>query len=204
MSGVPSAFLGPLDTQGRIPPQQQTRVAAFLMSAHGALARHLALAMVTQSKAAWRAELNGQFHHETEIVSLLLHATAWVADPELLFLTPSWEATWQVRPAPGIADQLQALTIDLAALAHALHAAIRPAALLPPGMPAEDGFASALRRLEFESGRQIQAQIVFLKSPDLLPLRAAVTAAVESRHTQVRQLWRDMLAGLGVHTTGPD
>jgi hypothetical protein len=203
MSALPGTFLGPLDSQGRIPPQQQTRVAAFLMSAHGALARHLALAMMTQAKAAWRSELNGQFYHETEIVSLLLHATTWVADPELMFLAPSWEAAWQVKPASGIADQLQALTIDLAALGHALHAAIRPAALLPPEMPVPDSFAQALRQLEFESGRQIQAQILFLKSPDLVPLRAAVSAAVEGRHAQVRRLWRDMLAGLYVQVTQP-
>ena len=44
----------------------------------------------------------------------------------------------------------------------------------------------------------MQAQILFLKSADLLPLRDAVNAAVESRHLQVRKLWDDMLAGIGV------
>ena len=37
-----SEVFGPLDPQGRVPPQQQTRVAAFLASAHGALARQFA------------------------------------------------------------------------------------------------------------------------------------------------------------------
>jgi hypothetical protein len=55
-----------------------------------------------------------------------------------------------------------------------------------------------LRKIEFESGRAIQAQILFLKSSDLLPLRDAVTAAVEGRHLQVRKLWDEMLAGIGV------
>jgi hypothetical protein len=73
--------------------------------------------------------------------------------------------------------------------------------LLPGEIPPEDRFALALRRLEFESGRMVQAQIIFLKDPDLMPLRAAVSAAVESRHTQVRGLWRDLLAGLGVQLT---
>jgi hypothetical protein len=198
-----SAFLGPLDSRSRVPPQQQTRVAAFLISAHGALARQLVLALSMQLKTAWRAELNAQLYRETEIVSLLLHSTSWVPDFELLFLAPSWEAEWQIKPASGIADQVQALAVDLAALGHALHTAIRPAALLPPETPAQDGFALALRRLEFESGRLIQAQILFLKGPDVLPLRGAVSAAVESRHAQVRELWRDMLAGLSVHCDQP-
>ena len=41
----------------------------------------------------------------------------------------------------------------------------------------------------------MQAQILFLKSADLLPFRSAVNAAVESRHEQVRKLWDDMLSG---------
>ena len=38
-------------------------------------------------------------------------------------------------------------------------------------MPLLDPFALALRRIEFESNRLIQAQILFLKSADLLPFR---------------------------------
>lgn len=56
----------------------------------------------------------------------------------------------------------------------------------------------ALRRIEFESGRLIQAQIIFLKGQDLLPYREAVSATVESRHLQLRKLWTEMLAGIGV------
>jgi len=82
-----------------------------------------------------------------------------------------------------------------------VHAAIRPAALLPDQASASDPFVMALRRIEFESGRTIQAQIVFLKGQDLLPYRDAVSAAVESRHAQVRKLWTEMLAGIGVTET---
>ena len=62
----------------------------------------------------------------------------------------------------------------------------------------------ALRRIEFESSRLIQAQIVFLKGPDLLPVRDAVTAAVEQRHRQVRETWEAMLAGIGVQQAARD
>ena len=191
-------LLGPLDATGRVPPRQQTRLAAFLVSCHGAMARQLAIALAWQVKANWHTELNAQFYREAEFVSLLLRATAWEPDPELLFLLPSWEAAWLPRPPAGVADRTQGLTIDIAALGHALHSVIRPAALLPVEAPAQDPFALSLRKIEFESGRVMQGQILFLKSSELLPLRDAVNAAVESRHLQVRRLWDEMLAGIGM------
>jgi len=193
-----NAFLGPLDSIGRVPPRQQTRVAAFLISAHGALARQLVFALPQQMKAGWQTELNAQFYRESEIVSLLLRTTSWVVDPELLMLAASWEAAWLPKPVNGPSDRLLASTIDLAALGHAVHGAIRPAALLPDKALAEDPFVMALRRIEFESGRMIQAQILFLKGQDLLPYRDPVNTAVEDRHRQVRDLWDAMLKGIGV------
>jgi len=191
-------FLGPLGQAGRIPPQQQTRVAAFLVSAHGALARRLAFALPGQMKAGWQTELNAQLYREAETVSLLMRATSWVPDPELLLLIPSWEAAWLPKPSTDIADAAMAFTIDTAALGHAVHAAVRPAALLPDKASPQDPFVMALRRIEFESGRVMQAQIMFLKGQDLLPFRDAVNAAVEQRHEQVRELWDAMLRGIGV------
>jgi hypothetical protein len=193
-----STFLGPLDATGRVPPRQQTRVATFLLSGHGAMVRQLAIALALQTNAAWNTELNSQLHREAEIVSLLLRTTSWTPDPELLFLLPSWEAAWLPKPTEGVTERALAFIIDMAALGHALHAVIRPAALLPESAPMLDPFALALRKIELENGRVIQAQIMFLKSADLLPFRSAVNAAVESRHGQVRKLWDDMLSGIGV------
>ena len=191
-------FLGPLDSAGRIPPLQQTRVASFLMSAHGALAKQLAMTLPGQVKAAWQTELNAQLHREAEIVSLLMRATSWVPDFTLPYHALTWEAAWLPKAVTGVADQVLAMTIDIAALGHAVHGAIRPAALLPVEVSAEDPFVMALRRIEFESGRLIQAQIQFLKSDDLKPARDAVSAAVESRHRQVRKLWTELLEGIGI------
>jgi len=193
-----SRFLGPLDQAGRIPPRQQTRVAAFLTSAHGALVRRLAFALPGQMKAGWQTELNAQFYREAETVSLLMRATSWAPDPELLLLAPTWEAAWLPMPMLNVADRTTAFTIDTAALGHAVHAAIRPAALLPDQASPEDPFAMALRRIEFESGRLMHAQILFLKGENLVPFRDAVNAAVEQRHQQVRDLWNTMLKGIGV------
>jgi hypothetical protein len=193
-----SLFLGPLDSIGRVPPRQQTRVAAFLISAHGALARQLAFTLPQQIRAGWQTELNAQLYREVEIVSLMIRATSWIVDPELLMLSACWEAAWLPRPLAGLSDKTLALTIDIAALGHAMHGAIRPAALLPDKVLTEDPFAMALRRIEFDSSRLIQAQIIFLKGQDLLPYREAVSAAVESRHLQIRKLWTEMLAGIGL------
>jgi hypothetical protein len=79
-----------------------------------------------------------------------------------------------------------------------VHGAIRPAALLPDKALAEDPFVMALRRIEFESGRIMQAQIIFLKGQDLLPYRQAVNVAVENRHLEVRKLWTEMLGRIGI------
>ena len=116
----------------------------------------------------------------------------------MLFLLPSWEAAWLPQPVDGVADRTQGLTIDIAALGHALHSVIRPAALLPDNVLAQDPFTLASRKIEFESGRVMQAQILLLKSSELLPLRAAVNTALERRHLRVRTLWETMLDGIGV------
>jgi len=193
-----TALLGPLDFIGRVPPRQQTRVSSFLISAHGALARQLAFTLPQQMKAGWQTELNAQFYRESEIVSLLLRATSWVIDLELPLLTASWETAWLPKPVQGPGDRWLAVTIDSAALGHAIHAAIRPAALVPEKALANDPFVMALRRIEFESGRMIQSQILFLKGKELLPYRDAVNTAVDERHRQVRELWGAMLRGIGV------
>jgi hypothetical protein len=193
-----SGLLGPLDSEGRVPHGQQTRVAAFLISAHGALARQFALALPAKFEAGWQTELNAQFYRESEIVSLLTRATAWVPDLALGYMTISWEAAWLPMPNEGIPDRSLWQAVHLATLAHAVHAGIRPAALLPLEANPNDPFVMALRRIEFESGRLLQAQILFLKGPDQLPFRDTVSRVLESRHTELRKLWHDTLASLGI------
>jgi len=142
--------------------------------------------------------LNAQFYRETEIVSLLLRATSWVLDLSLGYMVASWETAWLPAPVDGIADSRLAEAVHLATLAHAVHAGIRPAALLPLATNAQDPFVMALRRIEFESGRLLQAQILFLKGTDLAQHRDAVSAALEQRHAGVRKLWRELLESIGI------
>jgi len=197
-----SPFLGPLDASRRVPPHQQTRVAAFLMSAHGAQARRLAATLPGSVHDSWQVEMHVQYCREMEILSLLARATAWIPDPKLAFLLWRWEAAWWPQAAGGIDNRRLALLIDMAAFGHALHAGLRPAALLPEDARADDPFTLALRWLELESGRLMQPQILFLKGAQFRPVRDAVTAAVERRHAQVRELFTDMLSGIGVEQSG--
>lgn len=195
-----SALLGPLDHNLRVPPYQQTRVAAFLISAHGALARQYALTLPLKLDAAWQTELNTQVFREAEIVSVLQRATSWVPDLALGYLAAFWEAAWIPAPVETIPDVSLASAAGLATLAHAVHAGIRPATLLPPAISANDPFATALRRIEVESGRLLQAQIMLLKGEDLAPFRTAVSATLERRHTEIGKLWNDALASIGITT----
>jgi hypothetical protein len=193
-----SEFLGPLDSECRVPPRQQTRVAAFLISAHGALARQFAFTLPMKLETAWQTELNAQVYRETEIISLLLRATSWVPDLALGYIAASWETAWFPAPIEGMPDRTLAMATGLATLAHAVHASIRPAALLPVEANANDPFVMALRRIELESGRLLQAQILFLKGPELVPYRDAVSSALERRHVEIRKLWTDALEGVGI------
>jgi hypothetical protein len=196
------AFLGPLDDDGRIPAHQQTMVSAFLASAHGANARALALALPNSLHHGWQVELHSQYCREMEIISLVGRATSWVPIPTLPFSMWQWEVAWLPKPVLDAADWRQGSLIDLAAFGHALHTVIRPAALLPEGFEVTDAFALAMRRIEFESARLMQAQILFLKGPELVPFRDVVSAAVERRHAQVRELWHGILRGMDIETSG--
>jgi hypothetical protein len=196
-----NSFLGPLDDDGRIPAHQQTRVSAFLMSAHGALARQLAFALPAVLQNSMQVEVHAQCCRQIEFLSMLARATTWVTDPALPILLWEWEQAWWPRPVDAVGDWMQARLIDLSAFNHAIHAVIRPAALLPEAVDAMDPYVQAMRHIEFESGRLMQAQIIYLKSPQFNAVRDEVAAAVERRHDQVRKILASMLYELDIETS---
>lgn len=186
-----------LDSAGRVPASVQTRLSSFLMSAHGAQARMLAAGSMPGNVGnPWQVEQHAQFCREMEIVTLLGRATRWVPDPMLMLLAWQWETAWLPHPVADARTPMEALSLDAAAFGHTLHSAIRPATLLPETADLADPFALALHRLEFESGRLLQAQLLLLKSDRLAEVRDAVTAAVAYRHAQIVALWRDVIDSL--------
>jgi hypothetical protein len=184
-------------SSSRIPAAQQTRIAAFLISAHGFLARHLSLSLPARFDAAWHTELHAHAFREAEIVSLLMRTTEWLPDMLLPWLTLTWEVAWQAPLPEGFPDAEIARLMDLAAFGHALHGAIRPATVFPDS-PLTEPFVVALRRIEFESGRLIQAQMLVLKDQRFLSQRTLIVSAVERRHAQIQALWTEMLKSLGL------
>jgi len=200
-----TAMFGPLDASGRVPALQQTRVSSFLISAHGAHARLLAAGLAsplfTGAFGAGEVELHQQLSRELELISLLALATKWQPDSALVGWLWRWEMAWLPQQVQGLPN-VDGGAVDAAAFGYALHTGMRPAALLPPAVPATDPFAAALRRLEAESSRTMQVQLRYLKSPDLAPAREAISAAVDRRHAQMRELWTEVLASVGVASSG--
>jgi hypothetical protein len=194
--------LGPLDAAGRVPGFQQTRISSFLISAHGAEARLLMAALSMAPAGAMfgvrEIELHAQLTRELEILSLLTRATSWQPDPMLMWLAWRWEFAWLPQPVQEAASLRQGPAIDAAAFGYALHTAIRPAVLLPQHMAESDPFAAALKRIELDGSRVVQAQIRFLKSAELMPARDAISTAVDRRHRQLRLLWTELLSSMGV------
>lgn len=195
-----TAAAGPRDkAAGRLPALQQTRIEAFLISAHSAQARRLAMAAANPLADQAQIGLHVAVCREWEMLSLMTRAASWQLDPMLPFLLWRWELAWLPRLVKGVPDASHSPMIDAAAFGYALHTAIRPAAVLPRQSPADDPFAVALKQMELEGGRLVQMQLRFLKEPRFAPMRDAISAAVEERQSQIRRLWEEVTGA-----TGPD
>ena len=161
-----SEFFGPLDSEGRVPPRQQTRVAAFLISAHGALARQFAFALPVKLESAWQTELNAQFYRE-------IRDRFPVAARDDLGARPRLWAIW-LHPGkrPGFQGRSTELRINPWRWRSISQRAHMPCMLASGRLPccrsevnAHDPFVMALRRIEFESSRLLQAQIMLAEGP---------------------------------------
>ena len=51
-------------------------------------------------------------------------------------------------------------------------------------------FSKPFEISRFDSGRMMQAEIIFLKAQEVLPYRDSVNTAIEGRHLQVRNSGR--------------
>jgi hypothetical protein len=190
--------LGPLDAAGRVPAWQQTRLAGFLLSAYGALARGAqAQALLASGPAA--VALQQQAAAAVGLAAALWRGTAWVPDWWVPLRAPFWEAAWLPLPHPPPGDRATGMAgraLDSLALGLAIETVLRPAPLLPPDAATEDGFAAALGLIELESARLVQPNLRLLKLLSETLSRAPVEAAVEARRAQLAALWESVLAGV--------
>jgi hypothetical protein len=145
----------------------QTRISLFLIAAKSVNAAILGAVELQPRVTIAYPSVHGQYCREVEFAALLGRVTRWSSNwatyAEGAKLTaPLWNQWWQIQLPLGPTLDPRAAYSALA-LGHALLARVRTAPLIPDRADEMDPFVAALRRIEQESGRMIQAQIRLLK-----------------------------------------
>jgi hypothetical protein len=145
----------------------QTKIALFVGAAKAVNGAILgAIELQPQVTIAYPS-VHGQYFRELEFGVLLARATRWSANWAVhaegarlagLLWAQWWSIQWPRGPTLDARAAYSAL-----ALGHALLARVRVAPLIPDNADEMDPFVAALRRIEQEGGRMIQAQIRLLK-----------------------------------------
>lgn len=145
----------------------QTRIALFLGATKNVNAAILAAAELQPQVTVAYPFVHGQYFREMEFASLLARVTHWSPHPTLYaeaaaLVAPIWGEWMRLQFAPGPLLDGKAAFGGLA-LGHALLARVRVAPVIDGIADPMDPFVAALRRIEQENGRMIQAQIRLLK-----------------------------------------
>ena len=186
----------------------QTRIAIFLGAAKSVNAAILCAVELQPQVTVAFPFVHGQYFREVEFAALLARVTRWSAHWPIYVqgsrLTAQlWTQWWQIQLPPGSGLGGRAAYSALA-LGHALLARVRTAPLIPDGTDEMDPFVAALRRIEQESGRMIQAQIRLLKDgASGLPLDER-EEIIRDRQEAVDEAFRDFLEWLALPTGEPD
>jgi hypothetical protein len=130
--------------------------------------------------------MHGQYFREAEFATLLTRVTSWSANASLYaegtaLVQPLWQEYWRIQGPLGIAFDPQASYRGLA-FSHALLGRVRLTPVVPADADASHPFVAAIRRIEQENGRMIQAQIRLLKDlPVDMPIEARETVVAEEQ-----------------------
>jgi hypothetical protein len=178
----------------------QTRISLFLGAAKLINAAILGAVELQPRITIAFPFVHGQYFREVEFAALLARVTRWSANWPIYvessrLTAPLWNQWLQIQQPPGPALDGRAAYSALA-LGHALLARVRTAPLIPDDADEMDPFIAALRRIEQESGRMIQAQIRLLKdgaSPLLLGEREQI---IQDRQVSVDEAFRAFLEWL--------
>ena len=156
-------------------PDTQTAIALFLGTTKSLNAALLAPAEWMPANTAAYPFMHGQYFRECELGVLLARVTQWSANPLVYYqaavLAEPLGREWlQIQLPPGPLYDGETAYRALA-FGHALLARVRFAPVLPANADASDPFVIALKRIEQENGRMLQAQIRLLKDSRVeLPL----------------------------------
>jgi hypothetical protein len=178
----------------------QTRIALFLGAAKSVNAAILGAVELQPKITIAYPFVHGQYFREVEFAALLARVTRWSSNwatyaEGARLTTPLWNAWWQIQLPLGPTLDPRAAYSALA-LGHALLARVRTAPLIPDKADETNPFVAALRRIEQESGRMIQAQIRLLKdgaSPLPLDERERI---IEAKQLDVDEAFRRFLEWL--------
>ena len=185
----------------------QTRIALFLGTVKSLNAALLAAAELLPPNSAAYPFMHGQYFRESEFASLLFRVTRWSQNPLLYWqatalVTPLWNEWWRIQGAVGTVLDQHAAYRGLA-FGHALLARLRLAPVIPAEVDELNPFVAALRRIEQENGRMIQAQIRLLKEmPVAIPLPER-ERLVEEEQNIVDAVFEHFLEWLAGHSSAP-
>ena len=178
----------------------QTRIALFLGAVKSINLGLLATAELLPANHIAYPFMHGQYFREAEFATLLSRVTTWSANPKLYLeasalVQPLWNEYWRIQGVLGtILDPVA--TYRGLAYGHALLARVRLAPILPEDIDATNAFVAAIRRIEQENGRMLQAQIRLLKDMPVEIDRAARERIVEEEQVVVDQGFERFLAWL--------
>jgi len=162
----------------------QTKIALFVGAAKNANVALLATAEWLPANGIAYPFMHGQYFREAEFASLLARVTRWSPNPQiysqaLALVRPLWQEWWRIQGTLGTVLDPRAAYRGFA-FGHALLARVRLTPVIPASANELDPFVAAIRRIEQENGRMIQAQIRLLKD---MP----VAIALEERERMVEQ-----------------
>ncbi len=179
----------------------QTKIALFVGAAKSVNAAILAAAELQPQITVAYPFIHGQYFRELEFASLLARVTRWSANPAVYadsapLVAPLWREWWRIHVPVGPAFDAGAAYAALA-LGHALLARVRLAPVIAEGADELDPFVVALRRIEQENGRMIQAQIRLLKDATSPLAMAERERLIETEQAAVDGAFSHFLEWLG-------
>lgn len=149
----------------------QTKIALFVGAAKTINATMLAAGELAPAVTVAYPFLHGQYYRELEFASLLARITRWSPNPFVYaegatLVAPLWSEWWSIQVAAGTSFDAGA-SYKALALGHALLSRVRLAPVIGARADDLDPFVVAIRRIEQDSGRMIQAQIRLLKGGEI-------------------------------------
>lgn len=180
--------------------EQETRISLFIQGIKTANAA--ILAKIEFQPFDWEPykSFHRQYYKEIELSTLLNKATSWSTNPFVymeatqlnLSLWQKAEINQYIQGFFGVDETFYSYL----ALSHALMAEVRLLPVLPPTLSLDTPFLSAIREIEEENGRQIQAQIRLLRAIDVPLTEDEKQEIVAKQQAIVQSVFCELLAAV--------